>query len=219
MAKPKQAAPKRAQKSTSKRAIKVRTKAPPKPPKTDVDGLNLKQRLFVNEYLKDLNAKQAAIRAGYSERSAEVTGSRLLSHAKVSEAIGRATEKRVEKTKIDQEWLLKRLDDEANADINDLYDSEGNFKPVNEWPLIWRTGLVESIKMGDVTIDGKAQRRPVEIKVSGRIKRVELIGKHVAVQAFRERAVHELPPGVAEAIIDASMTAKQAAEKYREKLG
>ena len=198
---------------------KLKAKTPAPRPKRDVNGLTLKQRTFVDEYLKDLNGTQAAIRAGYSERTANEQAARLLANVSIKEVVANRTAERAKECKIDQEWVLKRLDAEANADINDLYDSEGHFKPVSEWPLIWRTGLVESIKMGDVTVDGKTQRRPVEIKVSGRIKRVELVGKHVAVQAFRDRAVHELPPGVAEAIIDASMSAKEAAEKYREKLG
>ena len=44
--------------------------------------LNPKQQRFVDEYLIDLNGKQAAIRAGYSEKTAEVQASRLLSNAK-----------------------------------------------------------------------------------------------------------------------------------------
>lgn len=46
--------------------------------------LNAKQQRFVDEYLVDLNATQAAMRAGYSERTANEQGARLLAHVSVS---------------------------------------------------------------------------------------------------------------------------------------
>jgi phage terminase small subunit len=200
---------------------KLKARAVPKR-KTDPDGLNVRQRTFVDEYLVSLNGTQAAIKAGYAENSARVTAAQLLAKPNIAAVVARRTQERAQNTKIDQDWVLRRLDAEANADINDLYENTGHFKPVSAWPLIWRTGLVESIKMGDVEIDGKTERRPVEIKVSGRIKRVELVGKHVAVQAFRDRVDHGLTPETGKAVgegIAAGMTAREAAEKYREKLG
>lgn len=204
------------------KTVKLKPLKPPKPPRRDADGLLIKQRTFVDEYLKDLNGTQAAIRAGYSPRTANEQAARLLAHVSIKAAVARLTAERAKDCKIDQDWVLRRLDAEANADINDLYEDSGVFKRIADWPLIWRTGLVESIKMGSVTIEGKEETRPVEIKVSGRIKRVELVGKHVAVQAFRDRVDHGLTPGTAkevgQAIVE-GMTAKEAAEHYREKLG
>ncbi len=71
--------------------------------------LTLKQERFVGEYLVDLNAKQAAIRAGYSPKSAHVEGSRLLTNAKVGAAIAVAKQERTEVTKIDAEYVLQKL--------------------------------------------------------------------------------------------------------------
>ena len=59
-----------------------------------------KQAGFVEEYLVDLNATQAAIRAGYSPKTAEVQGSRLLANAKVREAVEIGKEARSERTAI-----------------------------------------------------------------------------------------------------------------------
>lgn len=73
------------------------------------ESLTPKQAAFVQEYLIDLNAKQAAIRVGYSPATAEQQGSRLLSNAKVAEAVRKAQEARAERTKIDQDWVLSRL--------------------------------------------------------------------------------------------------------------
>ena len=70
--------------------------------------LTAKQERFVEEYLIDLNATQAAIRAGYSAKAAHVTGSRLLTNAKVAAAIAAAKQERSKDTKIDAAWVLKQ---------------------------------------------------------------------------------------------------------------
>jgi phage terminase small subunit len=67
-----------------------------------------KQDAFVREYLLDLNATQAAIRAGYSERTANEQGSRLLANASVAAAIADAKEKRAEKLEISALWVLEQ---------------------------------------------------------------------------------------------------------------
>ncbi len=71
--------------------------------------LTPKQERFVQEYLMDLNATQAAIRSGYSVKAAGVEGSRLLTNAKVAAAISAAKRERSEATKIDAEYVLRRL--------------------------------------------------------------------------------------------------------------
>ena len=75
------------------------------------DQLNPKQERFCQEFLKDLNAKQAAIRAGYAPRSAEVQGSRLLSHDKVSAKIAQLKAERNQKTGVDQRWVIEHMVD------------------------------------------------------------------------------------------------------------
>ncbi len=163
--------------------------------------LTAKQRAFVREYLLDLNATQAAIRAGYSEKTACEQGSRLLANVNVAAAIEKAKASRAERTQIDADWLLKRLADEAVADIADLIDEEGGVKPVDQWPLIWRQGLVSGIEVEEL-FEGRGQDRTHigrvrKVKLSDRIKRLELIGKHVDVQAFREKVEIEISESVA----------------------
>lgn len=72
-------------------------------------NLNDKQQLFCEEYLIDLNATQAAIRAGYSEKTAYSIGQRLLSNVEIHARITEMKAKRSEKTNIDAEWVLRRL--------------------------------------------------------------------------------------------------------------
>lgn len=70
-----------------------------------------KQECFVREYLIDLNATQAAIRAGYSAKTAEVQGSRLLSNAKVAGAVQAAMDARSERTEITSDYVLDVIRD------------------------------------------------------------------------------------------------------------
>ena len=79
-----------------------------------------KQQAFVREYLIDLNATQAAIRAGYSEKTARAIGHENLSKPEIAAAIEVATEERAEKVALSQEWVLERLMNEA---LNDARSS------------------------------------------------------------------------------------------------
>ncbi|MGR3574028.1 MAG: terminase small subunit [Sagittula sp.] len=153
--------------------------------------LTAKQARFVEEYLIDLNATQAAIRAGYSAKTARSQGQRLLTNVDVERALSEAQSKRSEKTGINAEWVLKRLADEAEADVADLYDEDGNLRPVHEWPVIWRKGLVAGLDVEEVTVEGTVISRVKKLKLSDRIKRIELIGKHVDVQAFKDQVEHK----------------------------
>jgi phage terminase small subunit len=68
-----------------------------------------KQKRFVEEYLIDLNATQAAIRAGYSEKTADRIGPELLGKTWVKQAIIEKQKERSERVKIDTDWVLARL--------------------------------------------------------------------------------------------------------------
>lgn len=162
--------------------------------------LTAKQERFVAEYLLDLNGKQAAIRAGYSERTAEVQASKLLSNPKVRAAVMAAKTERAETTKVDANWLLTRLAQEADADIADLYNDAGELKAVKDWPEIWRKGLVAGVDIE--TVPG-GTGKVTKIKVSDRVRRLELIGKHIDVQAFKERVEVEAGPSLAATIAEA----------------
>ena len=148
-----------------------------------------KQQRFVEEYLIDLNATAAYRRAGYAAKgnAAEVNAARLLRNAQVQAAIVEAKAARSEETGINATWVLKRLAEEAFADLADLYDETGRVKPIKDWPLVWRQGLVAGIEVETI---GEGAGHVTKIKISERIKRVELIGKHIDVQAFKEKIEH-----------------------------
>jgi phage terminase small subunit len=77
-------------------------------------GLTDRQKRFAAEYLMDLNATQAAIRAGYSEKSADVEGHQLKNHPLVAEEIARLQKEWQERTHINLDWVLRRFVDISN---------------------------------------------------------------------------------------------------------
>lgn len=157
-----------------------------------------KQARFVNEYLIDLNASAAARRAGYSERTAEWQGPQLLGKTHVAEAVSARQAERAKRTQIDADWVLRRLAREADADLADLYDEAGNLLPMREWPMVFRQGLVVGFET-EHEREGKGEdaRMSVvrKIKLQDRTKTVELIGRHIGVQAFKERTELTGPGG------------------------
>lgn len=156
--------------------------------------LTPKQTLFILEYLKDLNATQAAIRAGYSKKTAGQIGDENLKKPQIKAEIDKAMKERIEKTKIDANWVLERLAEEVQADISDLYGENGALLPVSQWPMIWRQGLVSGIDVHQEYAYEDGKKIPdgmiMKVKLSDRIKRIELIGKHVDVMAFATKVEH-----------------------------
>jgi phage terminase small subunit len=95
--------------------------------------LTPKQERFVEEYLIDLNATQAAIRAGYSQRTAASIGEENLRKPDISAAIQAAKAERSERTHITQDRVLQELARIAFYDLRKLYREDGSLKPPNEW--------------------------------------------------------------------------------------
>lgn len=177
------------------------TRGMKQPTKTAADKpLAPRQQRFVDEYLIDLNGTQAAIRAGYSARSAAVTAATLLRNPKIATALAAGKAARSEQTGIDAAWVLRRLADEASADMSDLYDEAGDLKHPKDWPEVWRRGLVVGVETFQVPIgkddEGKPLYAPVrKVRLTDRIKQLELIGKHIGVNAFREQLGVSSPTG------------------------
>ena len=87
---------------------------------------------FAREYAKNLNATQAAIRAGYAPKSAKVTGSRLLSDANVSAQVAEIFKRVGEEEAITVERTKKAIARIAYGDIRQLFDEHDNLRPIRE---------------------------------------------------------------------------------------
>lgn len=94
--------------------------------------LNDKQQKFVDEYLVDLNATQAAIRAGYSEKTARSQGQRLLTNVDIQERIAERRAVIQNSTEITQERVIKEIARLALFDPRKLLNEDGTPKPIQE---------------------------------------------------------------------------------------
>lgn len=154
------------------------------------DTLTDMQQRFVDEYLVDLNAKQAAIRAGYSVRSAHNMGFRQLQKDHVLEAIQKAQQSRSARTQIDADYVLSRLGEIDQLDVADILDNTGNIKPVMQWPQAWRKSI-SGVDLQELMV-GDTETVVRKIKMPDKLRNLDLIGKHVAVQAWKEQVEHDI---------------------------
>jgi phage terminase small subunit len=87
-----------------------------------------KRQRFVTEYLVDLNATQAAIRAGYSPKTARQCGARMLTFADVRQEIETAKAEQAKRTQIDADWVIRKLVKNFRRAMQEspVFDKEGN---------------------------------------------------------------------------------------------
>lgn len=144
--------------------------------------LEPKQERFCREYLIDLNATQAAIRAGYSEHTAQEQGSRLLSNAKVKEFIDKLKEKRNARLDIKADDVLREVARLAMVDITEAFDDEGNLKPIKQIPEDVRRAI-SGIEVEDLFEGHGSDRERIgtlrKAKFWDKVKTLELLGKHL----------------------------------------
>lgn len=134
--------------------------------------LTVRQQRFVEEYLIDLNGKQAAIRAGYSKKTAEQGAAQLLSNIKVAAAIDKAKAERSEKTQITQEYVLEGIREtlERCRQVEPVIDRNGV-------PVMCETAE------GDVV-------PAYTFNAAGVYKGAELLGKHLGMFVEKQEIEH-----------------------------
>lgn len=139
--------------------------------------LTEKQQRFVNEYLIDLNATQATIRAGYSTKTADVQGSRMLGNVKVQQAISEAMAERSKRTGVNQDRVVLELAKIAFVKMTDIVDHQGRIKSsATEDDL----ACIESMKYKR-SESGTGSSVEMEVKISPKLKALELLGKHLGM--------------------------------------
>ncbi|MFP7275772.1 terminase small subunit [Bacillus paralicheniformis] len=151
--------------------------------------LTPKQKRFVDEYLIDLNATQAYIRAGYkasTEAIAGVEGHKLLKNPKIEKAISEAMEKRSKRTNITADRVLNQLAKFAFADIRDLmtWDEETGritLLPPDQIDGSIITELTQTITEVPYGEELVADKVTTKVKRGDPLKALELIGKHLGM--------------------------------------
>lgn len=178
-----------------------------------------KQELFAREYLKDLNATQAAIRAGYSEKTARSQANRLLTNVDIETRITELKSVRNEEVGIDAAYVLRRLVEIDQMDVLDIMTDDMSIKPVSEWPASWRRYL-SGFDLADM-FEGRGEDREMvgilkKIKWPDKVKNLELLGKHVTVQAFKEQTSTEITGANGGPVRYADMSEELLEEKLKE---
>ena len=106
--------------------------------------LSARQQTFIAEYLIDPNATQAAIRAGYSPKSAQHNAVRLMANDGIAAAIAEGKRAQIEEAGLTAVGILKEVGHLASVDMRDFFDENGNFIPIKDWtPAMGATAGVQ----------------------------------------------------------------------------
>lgn len=144
-------------------------------------ALNERQKRFCDEYMIDLNATQAAIRAGYSVKTANEQGARLLTNVSVQGEIQRLQAEISRRTGISQDRVIRELAKVAFLNPMNLVTAEGRIK---ESATPDDLSCIEGVKYKRSDSDtGFSEER--EIKIASKLKALELLGKHLGM--FNDR--------------------------------
>ncbi len=149
-------------------------------------ALTKKQRLFVDEYLIDLNATQAAIRAGYSTRRAAEIGYQLLQRPEVAQAIQAAMAERSKRTEVSADYVVRRLREIDEMDVLDILEDDGSFRSIRDWPRAWRQFL-SGIEIAEL-FEGRGDDRRIagvlrKVKWPDKLRNLELLSRHVGTES------------------------------------
>ncbi|ENB7005680.1 terminase small subunit [Salmonella enterica] len=178
--------------------------AEPKAPKrksTQYKPLTAMQEAYAQEYTKcPENQTQAAINAGFSPNTAAVKASVMMRDERIQKRIAELMEERNKRLRVSADYVLLRLVEIDQMDVIDILNDDGTLKPIREWPKIWRTTLSgfdlssTIMNMDEDSIETILKK----IKWPDKVKNLELIGKHVDVNAFRERLEIDVKMTIAE---------------------
>lgn len=145
------------------------------------NGLTALQARFVAEYPIDLNATQAARRAGAqgSDAVVGVTAHKWLKTPKIRARLAEQEKPRLQRARLDAQVVLDAIGDQVNADIRELYDKRGHIKPIHQLTKVQAAMIagVEMIMKNATAGDGKIDR-VLKVKLVPRDRYVEMAAKH-----------------------------------------
>jgi phage terminase small subunit len=140
--------------------------------------LTAKQKAFCEEYMIDLNATQAAIRAGYSKDTAQEQSSRLLSNVMVQEYVSHLQEARSKRTEITADRVIKELGKLAFGNISNLYNEAGELAHPQKLPEEVSATITE---VTERSLGGEDPMIERKYKVADKKASLELLGRHLSI--------------------------------------
>jgi phage terminase small subunit len=153
--------------------------------------LTPKQQLFVNEYLVDLNATQAAIRAGYNNKTAYSIGQENLKKPDIQSAIQYAMSRREERTKLTQDRVLQEIERLALFNIKKLYDADGNLIPIKDLDDDTAAAIV-GLEVTEIQIAEDITKTITKYKIADKKGALDSAGKHLGMFIERCRVSGEI---------------------------
>ena len=138
-----------------------------------------KQQRFCEEYLVDLNATQAAIRAGYSKKTARSQGQRLLTNVDIQREIQRRMDERSQRTGIDGDRVVQELERIAFAKITDVLDYGPDGVHLKDCSQVSSEVLAAIASVTNHTT--KKGRKAVRLKMHNKIAALTLLGRHLGL--------------------------------------
>jgi len=160
-------------------------------------ALTPKQSRFVAEYLGDLNACQAAIRAGYSARTAQKIGSENLSKPEVKRAIDEALARRAARVEVKADDVLRELLRLAGTDIGRAFDAQGRLLPLAQMPEDVRRAIASVEVLESDEGPGVVRK----VKFWDKPRALELLGKHLRL--FVDKVEHSASEDLAALLVQA----------------
>ncbi|MCM7404466.1 terminase small subunit [Enterobacter cloacae] len=159
---------------------------------TQYKPLTAMQEAYCQSYIKTPeNQSQAAIDAGFSPNTAAVKASVMMRDERIQKRIAELMEERNKRMRVSADYVLMRLVEIDQMDVIDILDDEGGLKPISQWPKVWRTSIsavdINRIRMAMKDDEEDIESTLQKIKWPDKVKNLELIGKHVDVNAFKER--------------------------------
>lgn len=167
-----------------------------KPAREVVTKVTKKQKQFCEEYLIDLNATQAAIRAGYSPESAYSIGQENLKKPEIRAHIDKAIAKRSKRTGVNADRVVQELAKIAFVNASNVIDADGATLKADAAPE--DLAAIQSVKVKTFGEDGLER----EIKLADKLKALELLGKHLGMFEDRLKVSGQLNTGKLDSILE-----------------
>ena len=144
-------------------------------------ALNQRQAAFVREYLVDLNATAAAIRAGYSEKTARAIGCENLTKPDIKASIQEEMTKRAQRTEITADKVLKEFAKLAFFDPRNLFDDKGNPKDITELDDDTAAALAGLDVVQEVDPDSGTTSYTKRYKLASKQAALDSLGRHLGM--------------------------------------
>jgi len=143
-------------------------------------ALSDKQRRFVEEYMVDLNATQAAIRAGYSLNTAHSIGSENLTKPEIQKAIQEKQKELSEATNISAKRILEEYAKIAFSDVRELFTPDNNLYDIRQLDDS-TAGAISSVEIDALNVQGMQVGETKKVKMYNKLTALEALGKHLGI--------------------------------------